>query len=410
MKTKFLLLLALPALFLACSTDQGLCQADTCAPHGTCVIGDEGPSCVCDEFYQPGPNASCIPLPTQLIGQRCVDDNNCISDRCLIYTGDTEGYCTTTECTVDRDCINHSDDNRYMCCVEVDAAYFICLKIAEGYACSNGPLPCGVPCADDPDICYPLPCIGDGEDDPNATCASPCATDADCNTCEWGEDPNAEFACVLIENGDKYCLVDQSEPCNTSADCPEDETCTIGVSPDMTDLFGKCMNIGGMPPGSECNDEDDPNDLSYEERCSGFYCLGGMCSEVCVEDTDCPEGMICEVLRFSNVDDEILVCMGDKSCDGPAGCADGDSCWPTQRGNELSGWCRANEGTDPVGTGCTDASDTCEVFCIEPLCTEWCTLDADCPEGMRCETIDFCLAEPCDDPENMAAGTVCTGS
>ncbi|MCK5803560.1 MAG: hypothetical protein KAI66_12040 [Lentisphaeria bacterium] len=412
MKTIFLLLLALPALFLACSTDQNLCQADTCAPHGTCVIGNEGPSCVCDEFYQPGPNPSCIPAPTQLVGQRCVEDDNCISNMCLKYEGDSEGYCYSRDCTSNTECVNHAaGETNEMCCVEVGAAYFICMKIAEGYDCGGPEYRCGTSCTGNPDICGPTrPCMGDGLDDPNAICSQMCTTDNDCANCEWNKDPHVEFACVTISGGDRYCLLDFAVPCTTGADCIEDETCTIDVSPDMTDLFGKCMNVGGMPPGSECNDGDDPNNLSYEERCSGFYCLGGMCSEVCVEDTDCPEGMICEVLRFSNVDDEILVCMGNKSCDGPADCAEGESCWPTLRGNHLTGWCRANEGTDPVGTECTDAGDTCEVFCLEPLCTEWCTLDADCPEGMGCETIDFCFVEPCDDPENMAAASVCTAA
>ncbi|MBW2700172.1 MAG: hypothetical protein JRF33_05085, partial [Deltaproteobacteria bacterium] len=155
------------------------------------------------------------------------------------------------------------------------------------------------------------------------------------------------------------------------------------------------------------NDEDDPNELPYEERCSAFYCFGDMCSEVCQVDTDCPEGMICEVLQFSDVDDTINVCMGDTSCGSPADCPEGEACHPTLSGDALAGWCRANEGTDPVGTECTDAGDSCEVFCMEPRCTEWCTLDSDCPSSMICEAINFCLAEPCTDPNNVAPGTIC---
>ncbi|MBW2702217.1 MAG: hypothetical protein JRF33_15470, partial [Deltaproteobacteria bacterium] len=88
----------------------------------------------------------------------------------------------------------------------------------------------------------------------------------------------------------KYCLITDVAECFTSLDCPEGDTCAIGVSADYTNLFGECMNVGGLPPGSECNDEDDPNELPYEERCSAFYCFGDMCSEVCQVDTDCPEG------------------------------------------------------------------------------------------------------------------------
>jgi len=302
-------------------SEDPVCLADSCTPNGICVVVDGSAVCECDTGYKQGEGLTCVTIGDAQVGDICVDDADCADGRCLKYTGDTEGYCTTTNCVSDSDCVNHATgESAEMCCVEVDVDYFICLKVAEGYACSSPVGPCGLSCTDNPNICSPtFPCMGDGPDDPNAICSAPCATSADCSSCEWSKNPDARISCKAISGGDKYCLVDFAEPCLTGADCPEGETCTFGVSPDMTDLFGECMNVGGMPPGSECNDEDDPNNLSYEERCSGFYCLGGMCSEVCVEDTDCPEGMICE-------------------------------------------------------------------------------------------TIDFCLAEPCDDPENMAAGTVCTGS
>ncbi|MBW2700179.1 MAG: hypothetical protein JRF33_05120 [Deltaproteobacteria bacterium] len=561
MKSKFLFLLALPTLLWACSTDQNLCQDDTCGPHGTCVAENGVPSCVCDEFYQPGPGLSCVPEPSLLIGQHCVDDTECISDRCLIYTGDTEGYCTTTQCLINSDCVNHAEgETNEMCCVEVDADFFLCLKAAEGYDCGSiSPYICGVSCAGDPDICSPaFPCMGEGLDDPNAICSVPCATDADCSACEWSEDSNANIACVTIPGGDKYCLLDFPEPCRTSADCDEAKTCGIGIATDWTNLFGECMTVGALPPGSACDDIEDPNTLSFDERCRAFYCLGQMCTEVCEEDSDCPEDMTCEVLRFSDVDDEIKVCKGDPPCMFPSDCPAGENCWPTltdegglegrcrtQEGdlpipcstsmecpefmrcglellcigdlpcqaNEdcpeglicenglfctesptcevdedcpkllicgedffcierllcevdedcpegkicrtfnlcgaepcddpnnlitarsciadyscnnptdcsendscwpvvsteggLEGWCRANDGPDPVGTVCDESFDTCEVFCMEPLCTEWCIVDEDCPDTMVCEAINFCLAEPCTDPANSFPGTVC---
>ncbi|MCK5804379.1 MAG: hypothetical protein KAI66_16190 [Lentisphaeria bacterium] len=311
-KTTFLFLLALPALFFACPTDQDPCQVDTCAPHGTCVIGNEGPSCVCDEFYQPGPNPSCIPASTQLVGQRCVEDDNCISNMCMKYEGDPEGYCTTTDCIWDRDCVNHAEDEtNEMCCVEVDAAYFICMKIAEGYGCGTGYM-CGESCTGNPDICDPaFPCMGDGLDDPNAICSAPCAVDADCSSCEWNVDPDARISCITISGGDKYCLLNFAEPCTTGADCIEGETCSIGVSADFTDLYGECGTYGALEPGAECNPDDDINELDFDNRCSALYCFGGMCSEVCSLDVDCPEGMSCLEHTFEDVDDSIMVCKGD---------------------------------------------------------------------------------------------------
>ncbi|MBW2700176.1 MAG: hypothetical protein JRF33_05105 [Deltaproteobacteria bacterium] len=312
MKSKFLFLLALPSLLWACSTNQDPCQVDTCAPHGTCVAENGAPSCVCDEFYQPGPDLSCILETGLLMGQHCIDDADCLSDKCQKYTGDPEGYCTTTDCLWDEDCRQQAPpEHQSWCCVEIHLDTFLCLMIAEGYSCSSPAGLCGLSCSDNPNICSPAsPCMGDGPDDPKAICSATCATDADCSACEWSVDPDAPIACVTISGSDKYCLVNQEAGCTSHMDCPEGESCTIGVSPDMTDLFGECMNVGALPPGSECNDEDDPNNLSYEERCSGFYCFGGMCSEVCVTDTDCPEGMSCLEHTFEQVDDSIMVCVG----------------------------------------------------------------------------------------------------
>ena len=196
-------------------------------------------------------------------------------------------------------------------------------------------------------------------------------------------------------------------PCLSANDCPTDAPCTVGVNDELTDLFGECATYGALAPGSECNDLDDPAELPFAERCSALYCFGGMCTEVCQIDNNCPSGMSCEVLQLSNVDDTIMVCMADPGCGAPADCEEGESCWPALDGNQLRGWCTANGGIDPVGTNCDQYADTCEVFCLEPLCTEWCTFDEDCPDGMSCEIVYFCLVEPCSDPNNMAQASMC---
>ncbi|MCK5804375.1 MAG: hypothetical protein KAI66_16170 [Lentisphaeria bacterium] len=386
----------------SCTNDQvcnnGTCVTDpVCNPPcdaSLCMVCDNGTcisSCTNGLVCRDG---TCVTDMEGELGETCVSDADCLAGRCLKYTGDTEGYCTTTDCLADDDCINYAvGENREMCCVEVASEYFICLKIAEGYSCGTTTGTCGATCTGTGDSACEVgfPCLRSSDTDPQAICSQMCITDADCAACEWSEGPSAEISCVTISGGDKYCLITEVNECFTSLDCPEGDTCVIGVSADYTDLFGECMNFGGLPPGSECNDEDDPNELPYEDRCSAIYCFGDMCTEVCQVDTDCPEGMLCEVLQFSDVDDTIKVCMGDASCGSPADCPEGEVCWPTLSGDALTGWCRANEGTDPVGTECTDADDTCEAFCMEPLCSEWCTLDTDCPNTMICETINFCL-------------------
>ncbi|MCK5803561.1 MAG: hypothetical protein KAI66_12045 [Lentisphaeria bacterium] len=404
--------IVLALLVGACSENEGLCPKGACEPNGSCVVGSNGPTCDCDDFYTPCPGLICCPADHGELGDTCTDDADCESGRCWKDFGSTEGYCTVLGCMVDSECINHAPgETAEMCCVEVEVDYRLCLKIAEGYECGDGTGTCFSSCTGTMDSACAVghTCLRNSDTDRNAICAAPCETAADCGSCEWSEDPHAPINCVTIYDGDKYCLPPSDPSCNSTADCNDGEACSIGVSADMTELFGECMNMGALPPGAACNDEDNPNELSYEERCSGYYCLGDKCSAVCSEDADCPADMSCEVLRFSSVDDEILVCMGDVTCDGPADCVDGFACWPTLSGNGLAGWCRQNKGADPVGTACNEADDTCEVLCLDPLCTEWCSLDEDCPEGMVCETIDFCITEPCDGPENTLPGMVCIG-
>jgi len=114
--------------------------------------------------------------------------------------------------------------------------------------------------------------------------------------------------CLSYQDTDYYAIC--SKPCDSSETCGEGEVCAIGVDATVTELIGECATYGALSPGSACNDEDDPAQLSFEERCSGFYCLGGKCSEVCRDDNDCPEGMQCMEFILEDVDDSIDVCQG----------------------------------------------------------------------------------------------------
>ncbi|MCK5804384.1 MAG: hypothetical protein KAI66_16215 [Lentisphaeria bacterium] len=284
------------------------CTPSSCLP-GICIDGDAGPYCLCGNSYRPGDDLTCIPH-TMI----CINDQDCTSGYCQKNPGDAEGICTTPNCVTDSDCVNSiPGETAEMCCVEVDVGYSICIKIAEGYACGDGTGTCGTSCTGTADSACELeyPCLRSSDSDPNAICSAPCATDADCSACEWSESPEAKIRCVTIYDGDKYCLVVPLADCANSLDCAEDETCTIGVNVDYTDLYGQCSIYGALPPGSACNDEDDPSYLSHDERCNGLYCFGGMCSEVCSLDIDCPEGMSCLEHTFEDVDDSIMVCKGD---------------------------------------------------------------------------------------------------
>ncbi|MBW2703795.1 MAG: hypothetical protein JRF33_23500 [Deltaproteobacteria bacterium] len=137
---RYFLILTLPLFLLAaCSESDDLrhCQPDDCLPNGTCVEGPDGPYCECDDGYS----------LTRTLGDMlcvedlsCRDDSDCSSGFCLKHTGHTEGFCFSAGCVTNDDC------GPGRCCVEVDTAYFICLKIAEGYECGDGIGSCGDSC------------------------------------------------------------------------------------------------------------------------------------------------------------------------------------------------------------------------------------------------------------------------
>ena len=130
--------------------------------------------------------------------------------------------------------------------------------------------------------------------------------------------------------------------------------------------------------------------------------------------------MICEAISFCIAEpcDQPgnstpgTVCIEDNSCGAPADCEAGYGCWPTLGAdNSLSGWCREDAGADVLGTACTMADDSCEVLCIggetEGLCSEVCTEAGDCEANQACQPVGLCIAEPCDNPDNVAQVDMC---
>ncbi len=348
-RTLGLMMLSAFGLLTACYNDFScgfpvlLCYENACKPYGTCVMEGNGAVCKCHSgYYQDDPRILICNRHDAFVGEACKEDEDCISDRCLRSTGDAEGYCTTTNCQTDDECINHADnEHAEMCCLQVDVGFFICLKIAEGYECGDGTGTCGSACTGNMDSACDIEhfCLRAYDTDPHAICSAPCATDADCVDCEWSEDPEALISCTIYPSGNKYCM----------------------------------LGNGGY----------------------------------CVNDADCAEGQTCQ--QFPNLAGDPWLCVDNKRCAGPADCPEGKSCRPTLNVDAIIGWCHENEGSDPVGTACDEDNDSCEVFCIGHLCSEWCSSDEDCPDDMRCETIYFCNGMPCQDPNDGRPGTVCLG-
>ncbi|MBN2495265.1 MAG: hypothetical protein JXR96_11780, partial [Deltaproteobacteria bacterium] len=212
------------------------------------------------------------------------------------------------ECSRDADCDRFAGEGEKLCCAEVDPGFSICVEIDPNYACGDGTGGCGASCTGKShSACLPgHPCLADSLDDPNAICSHQCVTDADCRDCELDE---IEFSCQAISGGDKYCLDAAGQACSRHADCPGGEVCMVDVVDGL--LRGTCGRQGALDPGAECDDEDEPDDLPYEERCAALYCFYGFCSEVCTLDSDCPEGMTCERVGFIELPDQTIdMCFG----------------------------------------------------------------------------------------------------
>ena len=402
MRSTAILLLFTSLLFLACSEEKDLCPENACEPHGSCVVVNSQAQCNCEPPYEACEELTCCYTGRQM-GEPCAEDEDCPLGFCLDYFFD-EKYCTST-CESHDECIDHAvADAREMCCVEVETGDRMCLKIAEGHACGDGMGSCGDSCTGSlSSACAPgHPCLRRSDSDPMAICSQPCLIDEDCQSCDAPHLPVLVITCITIAGGDKYCLPTDKPNCRSDAACPPYQVCSYP----MLDVLGegRCGIWGDRQPSEACDNQ------TFETTCANLLCLEGICRTICQVNSDCPQDMICEEIRLPNWDDGIRICMGDATCIGPDDCIEGESCWPTLNGDSLEGWCRASEGTDPVGTECTDADDRCEVFCMEPFCTEWCTIERDCPKGMTCEIIHFCLAEPCDEPKNTAPGTICMGT
>ena len=304
------ILMILGILLGSCSEEKDRCPEGSCLPNGSCTMVDGQPVCTCEAPDEPCENLTCCYKGKQS-GEACEKNEDCPLGFCHepLFA---EAYCSNF-CQTQNDCENHAEgDNSQMCCVELDVDTSTCVKIAEGYACGDGSGTCGTSCTGALDSACDVDhiCLGISDTDPVSICSKTCETYHDCTGCLFEGAPNVPAQCLMIAGGQGYCLF-AGLGCISSMDCPEGETCAIAINADRTILFGECINAGALAPGSACNNEDDPNDLPFENRCSGFYCLGGKCSELCEADIDCPEVMSCLEYSFSGVDDSIMVCKGN---------------------------------------------------------------------------------------------------
>lgn len=229
---------------------------------------------------------------------------------------------------------------------------------------------------------------GDGicdDDESAASCAADCGASAECGNgvVEPGEDCD--------EGGDVRGCVGCRFECQSDADCDDGNPCTKNA---------QCMRVDGIrfcaddhPPvddGTECGDDR--------------LCFEGVCSDVCVEDSDC-EATEC---TGPAVCDEVGVCLYD---DVPA---NGTAC---DLGDGATGICLGRECVESVcGDGFIDeaAGEECENPGVYP-CSEDCKFlgeckdDEDCSDGFLCNGVELCNTESytCEPGTPFPNGTQC---
>ncbi|MBN2495262.1 MAG: hypothetical protein JXR96_11765 [Deltaproteobacteria bacterium] len=364
-------------LLAAGCAESETCEPGYCGPHGTCVVVDGQPSCVCDEGYEQGPGLSCAAVKARM-GEACEQAEDCEDGLCW------DGYCTRTGCADHDDCVNLGADHDAtgMCCAELEADDSVCVKIAPGQACGHNDQPCGASCNGAGDsACMPgSRCLGP-VGDTIAVCAVECSDAFDCTGCQDPGQPGAIFECIPISGGSSYCLR-APQRCEHNADCEvEGEVCGVGTTAD-DELAGECGSWGELPTGAECDLDDWPP----FESCAAFFCLNGYCSAVCQEDADCPAHMTCDAIRFIDLPDQSI-----HMCFGPGDAGPGDPC-PQDGVNPEADLCRAGlkclaydlDSRHP----CEDDND-CVFFIPGPN-------NPDCVEAEGICGSSFCAA-PCGD-------------
>lgn len=421
---------------------EGPCQGQDCSGHGTCV--EDGPDdahCECNDGYMQDPqdDLACIEEACLETGVTCTTSDQCCQGFCLKYLGQEEGYCSLRDCTSDDECVDRSGDGNEMCCVDFGGENFICAKLGSGCTCGDQTGTCGDSCyctsfsGCDPNYA----CLGSGPEDTNAVCTMPCTTDADCAECSNPEVPNQIFTCQPIYGGETYCLPeDEGDTCERSADCDGEEVCYPDVTSDLSAMIGTCGRLGAKDTGSACDSAENPNNLSYDERCADFYCMRDHCSEVCTLSTDCPESMVCGVQLFCLQEPcdveantgSIGMCVwlegSLQDCKGNADCPDGETCtYYVTPQEELYKVC-VTENCDPDGDACTLPGGLCGQgmdpcwgdLCLtgggDGWCSALCETNEDCPDGMMCGGLsvsETLVTGACIEDNTCESGDDCDG-
>lgn len=313
----------------------GLCTGEWC----TRLCKADAP---CADGWLCNSDGQCEPAP---MGDSCVSDSDCLSERCR------EGICT-------RGC----DPTGLPC--------------PDGWQCSNKedqcmPIPVSAACSDDFDCVEGL-CGTDG------LCTRPCGDQSPCP---------AGWSCGA-ETG--LCLLDpMGESCGVTADCGAgvcvDERCVRACHDEAPCPLGHlCDGDSALcapePIGGACDASTD---------CPSGFCEAGMCTRGCGPLATCSPGWLCEAstglcqleqmggvceLEADCASGVCVFGVCTRDCGEDAPCIAGFKCDATNNQCSLIG----------VGSSCADGTECQSGICTAGICTRHCDDLAPCQSGYQC--------------------------
>jgi len=387
-------------------------------------------------------NNGVVDSPTA--GGGCMNERDCSANEYCIgaspFEG-VEGYCTVLGCEDHADC-NFAQGGTF-CCSNF-GEYRGCWQEADGATCGDESGTQGDDCAaggqsdcagqehycldlygGDQPFCSQLCVPGGGDCAAGTYCY---ATQADAGVClPYGDTPigepcieepyscGAEALCVgnWGEEPDPYSYCQRL--CDRDTDCQANEWCQIWPTADQ----GVCSPTdGALPEGASCTED--------RFGCAeGLFCLYegtryAHCVKPCRRDTDCTDGLVCQLFG------DVGVCLEPDGRDNGASCADdplscdpGAFCSGGYSGFDPDAFCQASCADDPTlcgaGFTCVDFADQGS-FCLPNgpgQHGDACTSALDCAEGHYCVTGStsdqkVCVRD-CTTDADCAASEWCTG-
>ncbi len=356
-------------------------------------------------------------------GEECRSDYDCPADMVCEFGPEGFGQCVPggepLSCYDDMDC-----PTGYFCEINWDDAGYWNELDAEGSSHCGGAERC-IPEGVCKPIEQPEECYSDADCPDGMVCElavyegeETCIENPDGTVDCYGS--GTSDGCWIDENGEIFCVeppypgvcVEATNPepeCYVDSDCPEGMICEFPVF---------------LPQEGDCIRLDDGTVECYEEPVpySGGICVPSPNPE-CSEDADCPEGMVCYLVRTPadpnypcNEDDPALCetfvtgiceyplpssdfCTSNADCDEGFICEfqdvteecieydDGSvECWSTTT-DPATGSC----WTDEAGEVVCDFYGVCVPDEPNPILP--CETDDDCPTGSFCAAVD-CASDP----------------